>query len=58
MNGQVSCEGPMGKTSLFDVEALSSVDPATRFRKDDMTPKVRYLLSVYKNMLYIAYSIL
>jgi hypothetical protein len=40
MNGQVSCEGPMGKTSLFDMEALTAVDPATRFRKDDMSPKV------------------
>lgn len=40
MNGQVSCEGPLGKTSLFDVEALTSVDPATLFRKDDLTPKV------------------
>jgi NADH dehydrogenase (ubiquinone) flavoprotein 2 len=40
MNGQVSCEGPMGKTSLFDMEALTAVDPATYFRKDDMSPKV------------------
>ena len=41
MNGQVSCEGPMGKTSLFDMAALTSVDPAVMFRKDmDMAPKV------------------
>jgi NADH dehydrogenase (ubiquinone) flavoprotein 2 len=36
MNGQVSCEGPLGKTSLFDPIS----DPAALFRKDDMSPKV------------------
>jgi hypothetical protein len=41
MNGQISCEGPMGKTSLFDMEGLTAVDPASMFRKDDMSPKVR-----------------
>lgn len=34
---QVSCEGPLGKTSLFEP---IPADPATYFRKDDMTPKV------------------
>ena len=34
MNGQVSCEGPMGKTSLFDMEALTAIKPETMFRKD------------------------
>ena len=34
MNGQVSCEGPLGKTSLFDMEALTAVKPETMFRKD------------------------
>ncbi len=37
MNGQVSCEGPMGKTSLKDP---LPTDPATYFRTDDMSPKV------------------
>lgn len=36
MNGQVSCEGPLGKTSLID----PIPDPATFFRKDDLSPKV------------------
>lgn len=36
MNGQVSCEGPLGKTSLFD----SIPDAASLFRKDELTPKV------------------
>jgi len=41
MNGQVSCEGPLGKTSLFDMEAISGVDPAKTFRTDmDMAPKM------------------
>mmetsp|Transcript_93920 Transcript_93920/g.265276 ORF Transcript_93920/g.265276 Transcript_93920/m.265276 type:complete len:280 (+) Transcript_93920:40-879(+) len=42
MNGQVSCEGPMGKTSLFDVDKLTSGDPAkvTFFRKDLPEPQV------------------
>lgn len=36
-NLQVSCEGPLGKTSLKD--PLPS-DPAAYFRSDDMSPKV------------------
>lgn len=41
MNGQVSCEGPLGKTSLFDMAALTAADPALMFRKDmDFSPKV------------------
>ena len=38
MNGQVSCEGPLGKTSLFVKPSEES--PAMYFRKDDLTPKV------------------
>lgn len=34
MNGQVSCEGPLGKTSLFDVQQLTNKDPALLFRTD------------------------
>jgi len=34
MNGQVSCEGPLGKTSLFDVTALENEGPAAHMRKD------------------------
>jgi len=34
MNGQVSCEGPLGKTSLFDVQQLTDKDPALLFRTD------------------------
>jgi NADH dehydrogenase (ubiquinone) flavoprotein 2 len=41
MNGQVSCEGPKGKTSLF--AKASEESPATHFRKDDLTPKVQIL---------------
>lgn len=37
MNGQVSCEGPLGKTSLK--EPIPE-DPAKYFRTDDMSPKV------------------
>eukprot|EP01033_Poteriospumella_lacustris_P001212 gene1212-879_t len=37
MNGQVSCEGPLGKTSLK--EPISE-DHAKLFRTDDFTPKV------------------
>ena len=37
MNGQVSCEGPLGKTSLFDP---LPTDHEKNFRKDDLTPKV------------------
>lgn len=37
MNGQVSCEGPLGKTSLFDTPPA----PGQFMRKDgDLTPKV------------------
>jgi NADH dehydrogenase (ubiquinone) flavoprotein 2 len=36
MNGQISCEGPMGKTSLKS----PIPDPASLFRTDDMSPKV------------------
>jgi hypothetical protein len=38
---QVSCEGPLGKTSLKD--PLPS-DPSVYFRTDDVTPKVIILL--------------
>ena len=38
LNGQVSCEGPLGKTSLFT--SPSAVDPAKMFRTDDLVPKV------------------
>mmetsp|Transcript_48499 Transcript_48499/g.35698 ORF Transcript_48499/g.35698 Transcript_48499/m.35698 type:complete len:270 (-) Transcript_48499:110-919(-) len=37
MNGQVSCEGPLGKTSLH--EPIPE-DPGKYFRTDDMSPKV------------------
>ena len=42
LHSQVSCEGPLGKTSLFDMAALSAADPALLFRTDmDMSvPKV------------------
>lgn len=41
MNGQVSCEGPLGKTSLFDLKALYKEGPSRGFRKDmDFAPKV------------------
>jgi NADH dehydrogenase (ubiquinone) flavoprotein 2 len=36
MNGQVSCEGPLGKTSLFEVEA-PKVD-VTRFKEGQVDP--------------------
>jgi NADH dehydrogenase (ubiquinone) flavoprotein 2 len=37
MNGQVSCEGPLGKTSLFEEPA----GPGVRMRPDsDLVPKV------------------
>jgi len=36
MNGQVSCEGPKGKTSLFE----PSPGPGTHFRKDELIAKV------------------
>lgn len=37
MNGQVSCEGPLGKTTLKDVPDF---DPSTHFRKDDLQGQV------------------
>mmetsp|Transcript_5331 Transcript_5331/g.10699 ORF Transcript_5331/g.10699 Transcript_5331/m.10699 type:complete len:279 (-) Transcript_5331:44-880(-) len=42
MNGQVSCEGPMGKTSLFDMDKLTKeCTPEAMFRTDiDMSPKM------------------
>lgn len=40
----MSCEGPLGKTSLFDVEALTNVDPATKLRADGFAPKVCNIL--------------
>lgn len=36
MNGQVSCEGPLGKTSLFDAPP----QPGAHFRTDELVPKV------------------
>ncbi len=37
MNGQVSCEGPLGKTSLFDTPPA----PGQFLRKvEDLTPKI------------------
>lgn len=39
LNGQVSCEGPLGKTSLFE----SPPKPGDHFRTDDLTPKVSHL---------------
>jgi NADH dehydrogenase (ubiquinone) flavoprotein 2 len=35
MNGQVSSEGPQGKTSLFEIPGADHM-----FRKDDLTPRV------------------
>jgi hypothetical protein len=52
MNGQISCEGPMGKTSLFDMEGLTAVDPASMFRKDDMSPKVRTAFATRSCLVY------
>lgn len=41
MNGQVSCEGPMGKTSLNDVPK----DPVQLFKRlDDMTQAVSFFI--------------
>ena len=37
MNGQVSCEGPLGKTSLFEAPP----GPGQHFRADELTPKVK-----------------
>ena len=38
MNGQLSCEGPLGKTSLFN----SPPGPGFRMRPDtDLIPKVK-----------------
>eukprot|EP01035_Chromulina_nebulosa_P019066 gene19066-24888_t len=36
MNGQISCEGPLGKTSLISPPPK----PGDHFRADDLTPKV------------------
>jgi NADH dehydrogenase (ubiquinone) flavoprotein 2 len=36
MNGQVSSEGPLGKTSLFTIPGEDHM-----FRKDDLTPRVK-----------------
>jgi len=37
MNGQVSCEGPLGKTSLFDPPTPPKVD-VTRFKDGAVDP--------------------
>ncbi len=37
MNGQVSCEGPLGKSSLKDPLGLNHT---SAFRKDDLKPQV------------------
>lgn len=37
MNGQVSCEGPLGKTSLFKDPVISKVDP-DRFKDGNVDP--------------------
>ena len=37
INNQVSCEGPLGKTSLKEAPP----GPGAHFRKDELTPKVR-----------------
>jgi NADH dehydrogenase (ubiquinone) flavoprotein 2 len=46
MNGQVSCEGPLGKSSLFTVPQPPKVDPA-RFKDGAVDPA-----SVKKHMVY------
>lgn len=46
MNGQVSCEGPLGKTSLFDSPVPPKVDPE-RFKDGKVDPS-----SVKKHMGY------
>lgn len=46
MNGQVSCEGPLGKTSLFETPAPPKVD-AERFKEGKVDPA-----SVKKHMAY------
>lgn len=46
MNGQVSCEGPLGKTSLFTVPTPPAVDP-DRFKDGDVDPA-----DVKKHMAY------
>ena len=55
MNGQVSCEGPMGKTSLFDMEALTAVKPETMFRKDMDFSQVKVTVLVI--LLYYGVSV-
>lgn len=46
MNGQVSCEGPLGKTSLFEKPTIPKVDP-DRFKDGDVDPA-----SVKEHMAY------
>ena len=46
MNGQVSCEGPLGKSSLFTVPEPAKVDP-NRFKDGEVDPA-----SVKKHMSY------
>jgi NADH dehydrogenase (ubiquinone) flavoprotein 2 len=46
MNGQVSCEGPLGKTSLFEIPAPPKVDP-DRFKDGSVDPA-----SVKEHMAY------
>lgn len=41
MNGQVSCEGPLGKTSLFNVEELTAAGPEAFMRSDIDLSKVQ-----------------
>jgi NADH dehydrogenase (ubiquinone) flavoprotein 2 len=43
MNGQVSCEGPIGKTSLTSPPPK----PGQFFRTDDLTPKVGFFTHIY-----------
>ena len=46
MNGQVSCEGPLGKTSLYKVPPPAKVDP-NRFKEGKVDPA-----GVKKHMAY------
>ena len=46
MNGQVSCEGPLGKTSLFEPPVPPKID-ASRFKDGSVDPA-----SVKKHMAY------
>lgn len=47
MNGQMSCEGPLGKTSLFDLEGLTKTGPKSRDFPQKVDPA-----SVKKHMMY------